>query len=276
MEAEGGETEITFTNGDWNISEVLNKNGNVNIHGDIYSQNGEIIQENKTLALEDQGKIVADWNDKGFVITRKTPSSLKIEVMENSTGEEFNFALVLNSGQVIKNINVTQKISQGYKFDGIEIILKEGDGDSLFVKKGTNFKFNIPESQLFTFSPYEGINIHNQSQFESMEKDAFIWLKNDSISVEVPTSIYNEKIYFNGEKRLYNNVPSITPQGFEGTETITIPAGQSAFSTEIEYRKRKVSYELRLINNRIAKEKIIEGKWVEFAPTGEYSIKWQD
>ncbi|EPR71290.1 hypothetical protein ADICYQ_0516 [Cyclobacterium qasimii M12-11B] len=139
MEAEGGETEITFTNGDWNISEVLNKNGNVNIHGDIYSQNGEIIQENKTLALEDQGKIVADWNDKGFVITRKTPSSLKIEVMENSTGEEFNFALVLNSGQVIKNINVTQKISQGYKFDGIEIILKEGDGDSLFVKKRHKF-----------------------------------------------------------------------------------------------------------------------------------------
>ena len=109
-----------------------------------------------------------------------------------------------------------------------------------------------------------------------MEKDAFIWLKNDSISVEVPTSIYNEEIYFNGEKKLYSNVSSITPHGFEGTETITIPGGQSAFSTEIEYRKRKVSYELRLINNRTAEEKIIEGKWIEFAPTGEYSIKWQD
>jgi len=276
MEAEGGEKEITFTHGDWSISEVLNKNGNVNIHGDIYSQNGEIIQENKTLALEDQGKLVADWNDKDFVITRETPSSLKIEVLENSTGEEFNFALVLNSGQEIKKINVTQKISQGYKFDGIEFILKEGDGDSLFVKKSTNFKFNIPESQSFTFSPYEGIDIHNQSHFESMEKDAFIWLKNDSISVEVPTSIYNEEIYFNGKKRLFSNVSSITPHGFEGTETITIPAGQSAFSTEIEYRKRKVSYELRLINNRTAEKKIIEGKWIEIAPTGRYSIKWKD
>jgi len=276
MEAEGGETEITFTNGDWNISEVLNKNGNVNIHGDIYSQNGEVIQENKILTLEDQGKMVADWNDKGFAITRETPSSLKIEVMENRTGKEFNFALVLNSGQEIKKINITQKISQGYQFDGIEFILKEGDGDSLFVKKGTNRKFNIPEPQSFTFSPYEGINIYNQSQFESMEKDAFIWLKNDSISVEIPTSIYNEEIYFNGEKKLYSNVSSITPHDFEGTETITIPAGQSAFSTEIEYRKRKVSYELRLINNRTAEEKIIEGKWIEFAPTGEYSIKWQD
>jgi len=276
MEAEGGETEITFTNGDWSILEVLNKNGNVNIHGDIYSQNGEIIHENKTLALEDQGKLVADWNDKGFVITRETSSSLKIEVMENSTGEEFNFALVLNSGQEIKKINVTQKISQGYQFDGIEFILKEGDGDSLFVKKGTNRKFNIPEPQSFTFSPYEGINIHNQSHFESMEKDAFVWLKNDSILVEVPTNIYNEEIYFDGEKRLYSTVWSINAHGFEVMESITVPAGQSAFSTEIEYHRRKVSYKLRLINNRTAEEKIIEGKWVEIAPTGRFSIEWQD
>ena len=82
------------------------------------------LQIYKALALEDQEKMVADWNDKGFVIIRETPSSLKIEVMENRTGEEFNFALVLNSGQEIKKINVTQKISQGYKFDGIEFILK--------------------------------------------------------------------------------------------------------------------------------------------------------
>ena len=59
-------------------------------------------------------------------------------------------------------------------------------------------------------------------------------------------------------------------------ETITIPAGQSAFSTEIEYRKRVVSYELRLINNRTAEKKVIEGKWIESAPTGNYAIEWQD
>ena len=276
MEAEGGETEISFTNGDWSIAEVINKNGNVNIHGDIYLQNGEKIQENKTLVLEGQGKMVADWNDKGFVISRETSSSLKIELMENSTGEEFDFTLVLNSGQEFKKINVTQKKSKGYKFDSIEFTLKEEDGDSLFVKKGTNHKLNAAVSMEFTFSPYDGINIHNQSHFESIEKDAFIWLKNDSLLVDVPTSIYNNEIYFGGEKRLYSTIWSINPHGFEKMETITIPAGQSTFSTEIEFHLRKISYKLRLINNRTAEEKIIEGKWVEIAPTGEYSIEWQD
>lgn len=32
MEAEGGETEISFTNGDWSLAEVLNKNKNEDIH----------------------------------------------------------------------------------------------------------------------------------------------------------------------------------------------------------------------------------------------------
>jgi len=276
MEAEGGQKEISFTNGDWNISEVINTKGNANIHGDIYSLNGEIIQENEVLALEDEGKIVADWSNKGFVITRETSSSLKIELKENSTGEEFSFALVLNSGQENFAINVTQKKSQGYQFKSIEFSLKEEDGDSLFMRKGINNEFNVQQSIQFTFSPYEGIDTHNKSHFESMEENAFVWLKNDSILTKIPTSIQINKIYFNGEERIYSNVWAINPNGFEEMETITIPAGNSAFSTEIEYRKRKVSYQLRLINNRTAEEKIIEGKWIEIAPTGEYSIEWRE
>lgn len=276
MEAEGGDTEITFTNGDWSIAEVINKKGNVNINGDIYSTGGEILRENTTLALENQGKMAALWSEKGFIITRETSSSLKIELKENSSGEEFEFTLILHSGQEFNEINVIQKKSQGYKFDSIEFSLKEEDGDSLFVKKGTNRKFTIPEPQPFTFSPFGGINIENQSHFESMEEDAFIWLKNDSITVKVPTGIYNDEIYFKEEKRLYSNNWAINPHGFEETETITVPAGHSEFSTEIGFRMRKVSYLLHLINNRTGEEKIIEGKWIENAPTGDYFIERQD
>ena len=254
IEAEGGETEVFFNNSDWSILEIINKNSN--IHGDIYLQNGEIIQENRTLALASLGKMVTGWNDKGFVITRETLSSLKIELIENGTGEAFNFTLVIKSGDEIEKINVTQKKSQGYQFDSIEFILKEEDGDSLFVKKGTNFKFNIPESQSFPFSPYGGININNQSHFESEEKNAFIWLKKDSIAVEIPTSINNGEIYFNGEKKLYSSVFSTTPHGFEDLKTITIPAGQSAFFTKIEFRQRQVSYQLRLTEQQ--KKKLLK------------------
>ena len=273
MEAEGGETEITFTNGDWSITKVINKEGNVNIVGDIYAQNGEIIQNNKILVLEDLGKIVANWENKGFTITRETSSSLKIKLNENSTGESFNFTLVLNSGQ---EINVTQKKSQGYEFSNIKFNTNEEDTDSLFVQKGVTYKFNINEPQSFRFLPYDGLTIQNQSRFESLENDAFAWLERDSLMIKVPTSIYNDEIYFGREKRLYSNIWSINPHGFEEMETVAIPKGQSAFLTEIELRKRQVSYRLRLINNRTLEEKIIEGKWIEIAPTGKYSINWQE
>jgi len=273
MEAEGGETEISFTNGDWSITKVINKEGNVNIIGDLYAQNGEIIQNNKILVLKDLGKIVANWENKGFTITRETSSSLKIKLNENSTGESFNFTLVLNSGQ---EINVTQKKSQGYEFSNIKFNTNEEDTDSLFVQKGVTYKFNINEPQSFRFLPYDGLTIQNQSRFESLENDAFAWLEGDSIMIKVPTNIYNDEIYFDGEKRLYSNIWSINPHGFEEMETVAIPKGQSSFSTEIELRKRQVSYRLRLINNRTLEEKIIEGKWIEIAPTGKFSIHWQD
>ncbi|MDT0677890.1 hypothetical protein [Autumnicola musiva] len=276
MEAEGGETEIYFSNGDWQIAKVRNQNSNIAIQGNIYSQEGEMLKENSMLSLEDQGKIEALWDSKGFTIIRDTPSSLDIMLKENSTGEEFHFIVVLKSGEEVKEIEVFQKKSQGYHFNSIEFILEEEDGDSLFVKKGTTYRHSVSESQELTVSPYGGIDVHKQSLFLSSEKDAFVWIENDSIMVEVPTDINNNELSFDGEQRLYGRYSSINPHGFEEMATVTIPAGQSVFFFEQEWRKRQVSYKLSLINNRTGEEKIIEGKWIETAPTGRYSIHWED
>lgn len=277
MEAEGGVTKVSFTSTDWYIAAVLNHNGDVNIQGDTYSQDGELTKENSSLSLEGQGKIEALWNNKGFIITKDTPSSLEIRLKENSTGEEFGFTVIIKSGGEVEEIEVFQKKSQGYEFDSMEFSLEEGDGDSLYVKKGTTvYNFNVPKPQEFSFSPYGGIDVHNQSTFHSAEKDAFVWLKNDSIMVEVPSSIYDNEIYFNGEESLYSEYSTIKPHGFEAMQTVTVPAGESAFFTEQQWRKRQVSYNLRLINNRTGEEKIIEGKWTEVTPTGEYAIQWKN
>jgi len=58
-------------------------------------------------------------------------------------------------------------------------------------------------------------------------------------------------------------------------ETVAIPSGNSEFSVEIQYRKWRVSYSIYLVNNRTKEEKVINGKWVELAPTGNYSIRWK-
>ena len=273
MEAEGGDAEISFSNNDWNIAEVINKNGDVSMHGDIYAEDGTIVRENTVLALENLGKLRLNWSDRGFSISRETPDVLKIHLNENSRDEAFNFVLVLNSGEETKEINITQKVSKGYTFNKIEFLLKEEDRDSLFFRNGMRRKFDVPNSQSMSFSPFGGFDIQRNSQFQSVENDAFIWLKNDLISVEVPSSIYEDEIYFSGEKNEYKSTVTIKPHGFDIMETLEIPAGESEFLTKIEFRKRQVSYQLHLTNNRTNEEKVIEGKWIETAPTGNYSTK---
>ncbi len=39
--------------------------------------------------------------------------------------------------------------------------LKEDDGDPIFTKKGSTFKFNIQQPQTFSFSPFGGTDINN-------------------------------------------------------------------------------------------------------------------
>lgn len=272
MEGEGGEAEVSVIGEDWKIAEVINKNGN-GIFGDIYSLDGEQIRENDPLALDSLGRI----EGYSFSITRNTHTSLEIVVKENSRGKDYNFVIVLESGGELFEITVKQKKSQGYTFDSIEYSLEEGDGDSLYVSKGIKYELHFLTSQPFSFSPIAGIDINKGYHFESMEDDAFVWLKNDSVMVKVPTGIHNNEIYFNGEKKLYTNYWTKGPHGFEGQmETVTLPAGKSEFFVEMEYRRRKVTYILTLINNRTTEKKIIEGKWIEIAPTGEYFVKGLD
>lgn len=174
-----------------------------------------------------------------------------------------------------KKITVEQKRSQGYRFENFEYDLRENDGDSLFVIKDTGYKFDIPSPQEFSFSPYNGIEINRKTYFKSNEEDAFVWLKNDSVMVKVPYSINSAKVSTTGKKEVYTNLTTKSAHGFEQTETVTIPSGQSEFHTQIQFHRRTVSYKLYLINKRIGKEKVIEGKWVEIAPTGKYEVEWK-
>ncbi len=53
--------------------------------------------------------------------------------------------------------------------------------------------------------------------------------------------------------------------------TLEIPGNKVNFYLELEYRKRTVSYQLTLINNRTQDEKLIEGR-IETTPTGKFNI----
>lgn len=275
MEGEGGSIEVSFTNGDWKIAGVDNTDGDVRISGDRYSTDGEIVRENYILSMEGLGRMEATLGGKGFVITRNTTTAFNIELIENSSGEDFNFTIDLQSANESKKITVEQKKSLGYKFTSIEYELKQNDGDSLFIRNGESHKFSIPSPQEFSFSPFTGIEINRKTVFKSDVKDAFVWLKNDSNKVKVPSSIDNENIYTDKEE-VYTNVTTTSDYKSEQSETVTIPSGKSEFHTQIQFHKRTVSYILYLTNKRTGEVKRIEGKWVEIAPTGKYDIIWKN
>ena len=277
FEGEGGQKKISFTNGDWEIAKVVNQNNNQKIFGDIYSINGNIVQRNHLLELDSLGRLEAVWSDKGFKIIRKTPTSIEVRLRENFTKKDFGFTIVLKSDKDLKRIKVNQKPSQGYKVESIKYTLEENDGDSIFSKleNPNSFDINASISPTVSFPPF--VNNIEISQFESDEGSAFPWKQADSVMVKVPTKISGNKVLTNGEESPYSDESIVKDSKFKNKQTpkITIPLGKSKFFIKKEYRKRRVTYTLRLINNRTHKSKIVTGKWIETAPTGNYEIDWK-
>lgn len=274
MEAEGGETEVVLTGEGWSVAEIVNSNGDVNISGDSYSPDDQLIRENRPLTLDGLGRMEAQWINKGFRIVRETDSTMKVILEENTSGEEFSFVIILQSGDRQKEVTVNQKTSQGYRLDGISYRLMEGDGDSLFYSRSSIVIHHIQTPSEFSFSPFNGINVSNQSYFEGMPYHQSFWQEDNPILVKVPAGIYDNEIYFNGEELQYSSISTTRPHGFEDImETVVVPAGTTHTYAEVEYRKRTLSYTLVLTNNRTEERKTIEGKWVEIAPTGKYNVK---
>ncbi|MGI6046672.1 MAG: hypothetical protein ACOYEG_01480 [Petrimonas sp.] len=273
VEGEGGKTVVKINNTDWFISKVVNTNGNLRISGEVFSSDGTLLQENSFVAMKGEGRIESKWMDKGFIITRNSPNTLTIEVLENSTGEPFNFRIVIQGKNKTEEILVKQKVSEGYSFAGIDYFLQEKDKDSLYYKKGASYQFYITTSGPFSFSPYSGVDIFRQSNFESHDPNAFVWIKDDSIEVNVPQTIIDGKVYLSNKKHVYG-VTTKEDYLKENTfmETLNLPAGKSAFHVDQEWQKRVVSYRLTLTNNRTKAEKKVEGKWIETTPTGNYKI----
>src|SRR5690625_60230 len=273
MEGEGGRMDIAFDDGSWEIIYIVHQREGVRISGNRYDLEGQMIRENYILSLEGTGRLESGWRDKGFQIDRPEPNSLEIFLKENGSGKDFHFFIVLQSGDQIREIEVRQKPSLGYDFDRIEYHLEEGDGDSLFLKRGTKVISEYATAQELTFSPINGVDVGKNAYFESEQTDAFVWTEKDSVVVRIPSAIREDQVLINEAEMRYSPLSIRSEHDFSGiTETVMIPEGRSEFYTEIEFRKRKISYTLHLLNRRTKEPKVIRGKWIEYAPTGNYEV----
>ncbi|SFU20176.1 hypothetical protein SAMN04489724_0260 [Algoriphagus locisalis] len=273
VEAEGGVQQVEFTSQDWHIDKIENVQGDTRIFGDIFNLQDEKTGENILLQLENEGRLEAIWPNKGFVVVRDTGNTLQIQLEENSSGEPFEFRIFLSSPKATKTIRVSQKVSQGYSFKQLRYYVGEGDADSLYWKKGSSIKMDLPYSQEIEFTPIGGIDPTSSYLFSSDTPDAFVWLKSDSIAVRLPAHIQDQEVLLGEEEGIYTEYTQSEISDWTALkEKITVPAGTSQFRSEYEMRRRILSYRLLLTNNRTGDEKAIEGKLIQIAPTGDYRI----
>ena len=99
---EKGESDKTLrlSHSNWVISSIVDKDTNSKIKGKTYSLNDNLLSDGEDLKLDDLGRLESDLSEKGFVITRKEPTLLVINVLENKSGEDFLFSInVLTEGE---------------------------------------------------------------------------------------------------------------------------------------------------------------------------------
>ncbi len=273
FEGEGGETLVSLNSNDWKIVEIINKNNNQPIIGDIYTISGKSISENSKLKLDSLGVLYSIWADKGFIIHKENSNSLKISVKENYVREEFVFDIILKTKEKFETISVRQKVKSGFQLEKIEYNINEKDTDSTYYIKGNTYKFDIQTEQKFVFSPFSGIVYQTVTFFDSSLENAFYMTKSDSLFVPIPSFIEGKNIILNGETALFSNVKTIKENEYKNLkEELNISPGKSEFSIFVEIMIQKIEYQLFLIDARTKEQKVITGKWTKISPTGKLKI----
>lgn len=273
MEAEGGSETIFLGSDGWQVAGVVNKNGDQRIFGDIYTPDGQILKENSLLELDGPGRLEGALGlDREFTIVYEQ-DRIYVTLAENSADDVFNFAILLKKGDETKEIVVEQNISQGYTFREISYSLGEGDGDSVYIKTSTRYQFNLVTPQEVSVNPFGGVDIVRTAYFESDVRGAFSWLSKDSVTVPVPVDIHGPEVTTGTtDEDIYGAITRAPFNSSDVVAVIDVPAGGARFFTELEWRRRRVSYKLTMENNRTGELKEVAGKWIEISPTGNYQI----
>ncbi len=273
MEAEGGSESVKLGSDGWQIAGVVNKSGGQRIFGDIYTPDGQKVRENSLLELDGPGRLEGGLGfDRGFSI-EYDQEEIRVTLLENSMDDVFSFAIVLKKGDETKEITIEQKVSQGYTFRDITYSVEDGDGDSLYVKNGTRYEFNLTSPRQVSVSPFGGVDILRIAYFKSDEgyNGFAMRVRDDSIVVPVPLEISDGSPVLSAPRDLYG-VSTSEPYNSDIVAVVDVPAGGASFRSKQEWRCRRVSYRLTLTNNRTGELREITGKWIEQAPTGRYEI----
>lgn len=277
FESTGGTKELPIALDNWEVAVVLS-NSQMSVFGDIYDENNNLIQENSQMKLTGPGRMTSNWDYHGFTFTHTSDNKLILDIHENFYDEGFTYDLLLTSGEYSQRIPFEQKKSAGYSFEKITYTLSPGDGDSIYTKQAQAMvdKFVIQSDKPVEMTVFPFYNIHDTHVFTSDDTRKDILLGKDSVEVNIPSNIYNDKIYFDSKPAIYNYDVKEKECLYKELEvTRLFEPGTTKPIMFAEFRQTKVSYTATYINKETQDTYEVKGKFIRVVPTGKYELTFE-
>lgn len=276
FESTGGRVELPIAFENWEVAVVLSNSAS-SVFGDIYDENNNLIQENSPMKLTGPGRMTSNWDYKGFTFTHTSDNKLIIDIHENFYDEYFTYDLLLTSGEYTQRIPFEQKKSAGYLFDKITYSLSPGDGDSIYTARPNNM------IDIFTNQTNQTIEVIQYPLFGVAETIIFTsedriknYLGQDSVEVDIPSMVYNDKIYFDTKQVIYDYNQKQLPAPFNDiSESCFFEPGKTTTTTFAEFKQTKVSYTATYINKETQTTYEVKGKFIRVVPTGKYELTFE-
>ena len=160
-----------------------------------------------------------------------------------------------------------EMLNEKYDFKEIKYSLENGDGiieikKELYPLTVTN---NTASPAVSTNYPYA--NIYRTIEFRSDEVDAFTWMDQNEVLIDIPYYIVNGIIYMEKDKQAYGKELSIPePIEKEISSTTVPPHMKLEITGSMIYQQLTVTYNLTIVGSHSKKEKQIKGKLIYTMP----------
>ncbi|MGL5561491.1 MAG: hypothetical protein ACRDCN_02560 [Tannerellaceae bacterium] len=277
FESTGGRKELPIAFENWEVAVVLSNSAS-SVFGDIYDENNNLIQENSPMKLAGPGRMTSNWDYKGFSVTHTSDNKLIIDIHENFYDESFTYDLLLTSGEYTQRIPFEQKKSAGYSLEKITYSLSPGDGDSIYTEQSRALidKIIVHSNKPVEMTVLPFYNIFDTHIFTSDDKRKEILLGKDSVEVDIPNNVYDDKIYFDTKPSIYNYAFKQRDCSYKGVEvTRLFEPGTTKQILFAEFKQTKVSYTATYINKETQTTYEVKGKFIRVVPTGKYELTFE-
>lgn len=277
FESTGGRKELPIAFENWEVAVVLSNSAS-SVFGDIYDENNNLIQKDSPMKLTGPGRMTSNWDYKGFTFTHTSDNKLIIDIHENFYDESFTYDLLLTSGEYTQRIPFEQKKSAGYSLEKITYSLSPSDGDSIYTEQSRALidKIIVHSNRPVEMTVLPFYNIFDTHIFTSDDKRKEILLGKDSVEVNIPIEVYNDKIYFDSKASIYNYAFKQKDCSYKRVEvTRLFEPGTTKQILFAEFKQTKVSYTATYINKETQTTYEVKGKFIRVVPTGKYELTFE-